>query len=61
MMFRVNDVLSRLSGDFAAMYSRTGRPSIPPEKLLRALPVQIFYGIRSECQLMEQLDFKHTV
>jgi len=53
----VNDVLSSLSSEFEALYSRTGRPSIPPEKLLRALLLQAFYSIRSERQLMEQLDF----
>ena len=53
----VNDVLAGLSGEFAAMYSDTGRPSIAPEKLLRALLLQAFYSIRSERQLMEQLDF----
>ena len=53
----VNDVLGTLSGEFAAVYSHTGRPSIPPEKLLRALLLQAFYTIRSERQLMEQLNF----
>ena len=53
----VNDVLDGLSSDFAAAYSHTGRPSIPPEKLLRALLLQAFYLIRSERQLMEQLNF----
>lgn len=53
----VNDVLEGLSSEFAALYSRTGRPSIPPEQLLRALLLQAFYSIRSERQLMEQLDF----
>ena len=53
----VNDVLDGLSLDFEALSSRTGRPSIPPEKLLRALLLQAFYSIRSERQLMEQLDF----
>lgn len=53
----VNDVLVSLSADFAAMYSCTGRPSIPPEQLLRALLLQAFYSVRSERQLMEQLDF----
>ena len=47
----------RCRGDFAALYARLGRPSIPPEKLLRALLLQAFYSIRSERQLMEQLDF----
>jgi transposase len=53
----VNDVLAGLLSDFEAAYSHTGRPSIPPEKLLRALLLQAFYSIRSERQLMEQLDF----
>jgi transposase len=49
-------VLSELSPRFSALYSNTGRPSIPPEQLLRALLLQILYTIRSERQLMEQLD-----
>lgn len=53
----VNDVLAGMSSEFAAMYAQTGRPSIPPERLLRALLLQAFYSIRSERQLMEQLDF----
>ena len=53
----VNEVLASLSGEFERLYSPTGRPSIPPEKLLRALLLQVFYSIRSERQLMEQLDF----
>jgi len=53
----VNDVLGSLTSDFEAMYSSMGRPSIPPEQLLRALLLQAFYTIRSERQLMEQLDF----
>ena len=53
----VNEVLDGLSSDFEAVYSDTGRPSIPPERLLRALLLQAFYSIRSERQLMEQLDF----
>ncbi len=53
----VNDVLGSLSLEFAALYSPTGRPSIPPEQLLRALLLQAFYSIRSERQLMEQLEF----
>ena len=53
----VNDVLAGLSGEFEALYSHTGRPSIPPERLLRALLLQAFYSIRSERQLMDQLDF----
>jgi transposase len=53
----VNEVLAELSADFEAMYAPgVGRPSIPPERLLRALLLQAFYGIRSERQLMERLD-----
>ena len=53
----VNQALADLSRDFQAMYSSAGRPSIPPEKLLRALLLQVLYTIRSERLLMEQLDY----
>jgi transposase len=53
----VNAALAALSDEFSAMYSRLGRPSIPPEKLLRAMLLQAFYTIRSERQLMERLEF----
>src|SRR4026207_815915 len=53
----VNAALSALEGEFAALYSRIGRPSIAPEKLLRAMLLQAFYSIRSERQLMERLEF----
>lgn len=53
----VDKALKELSPRFDAMYSRRGRPSIPPERLLRALLLQIFYSIRSEELLMEQLDY----
>ena len=53
----VDEALSQMSGDFDALYSRVGRPSIAPERLLRALLLQLFYGIRSERLLMEQLDY----
>ena len=53
----VDEALEVLSPDFEAMYSAIGRPSIPPEKLLRALLLQAFYTIRSERQLMEQMDY----
>ena len=53
----VNEALADLEGDFAALYARTGRPSIAPEKLLRAMLLQAFYSIRSERQLMERLEF----
>ncbi len=44
----VNEALSALECEFAALYSPIGRPSIPPEKLLRAMLLQAFYSIRSE-------------
>jgi transposase len=53
----VNEALANMQSDFAGLYSRTGRPSIPPEKLLRAMLLQAFYSIRSERQLMERLEF----
>jgi len=53
----VNDALRALSGEFDKMYSDIGRPSIAPEKLLRALLLQILYTIRSERMLQEQLDY----
>src|SRR5579863_6295264 len=53
----VDEALEVLSPEFEALYARTGRPSIAPEKLLRALLVQAFYSVRSERQLMEQLDY----
>ena len=49
--------LKALSRDFDRLYSKVGRPSIPPEHLLRALLLQYFYGVRSERLLMEQLDY----
>ncbi len=53
----VDAALGRLHADFAALYSGLGRPSIPPERLLRALLLQAFYGIRSERQLVDRLEF----
>jgi transposase len=52
-----NRALASLSGDFAELYSGMGRPSIPPEMLLRAMLLQAFYSVRSERQLMERLEF----
>ncbi len=52
-----NASLSDLSRAFTALYTDFGRPSIAPEKLLRAMLLQAFYGIRSERQLMERLEF----
>lgn len=55
---RITDrALGALSERFEAMYAQVGRPSVPPEKLLRALLVQAFYTVRSERQLMEQLGY----
>lgn len=53
----LDGVLARLSGRFSRMYSPIGRPSIPPEQLLRALVLQMLYTIRSERLLMEQIDY----
>lgn len=53
----VDGVLKGLSVNFDAVYSKVGRPSIAPEKILRALLLQVFYSIRSERMLMEQLDY----
>src|SRR6201998_3867746 len=52
-----NAALAALSPEFEKLYARLGRPSIAPEKLLRALLLQAFYSVRSERQLMEQLDY----
>ena len=53
----VDEVLKALSPDFNGLYSAFGRPSIPPEKLLRALLLQVLYTVRSERMLMEQLEY----
>jgi transposase len=53
----VDKALNVLSDDFDEMYSHEGRPSIPPEQLLRALLLQIFFSIRSERQLMERINY----
>ena len=53
----IDEALRELSRDFNKLYARDGRPSIPPERLLRALLLQAFYTVRSERQLMEQLDY----
>jgi len=49
--------LWKMSAKFDAMYAKTGRPSIPPEKLLRAQLIQMLYSVRSERLLMEELDY----
>lgn len=53
----VDEALGQLSGRFEQLYAATGRPSIAPEKLLRALLLQALYGKRSERLLMEELDY----
>jgi len=53
----VNEALEAISAELEALYASTGRPSIPPEMLLRATLLQAFYSIRSERQLMERLEF----
>jgi len=53
----VGEILARMSKQFDALYSEVGRPSIPPERLLRALLLQVFYTIRSERLLVEELDY----
>jgi transposase len=53
----VDEVLSQLSRRFDTMYARVGRPSIAPEKLLRAQLLQMLYSIRSERLLMEEMDY----
>ncbi len=53
----VNEVLAALHSEFGRLYATEGRPSIAPERLLRALLLQAFYSIRSERQLMEQLHY----
>ena len=53
----VDDILKEMSPRFAKLYADRGRPSIPPERLLRALLLQILYTVRSERLLMEQLNY----
>ena len=53
----VDEVLRAMAKEFDGMYARTGRPSVPPERLLRAVLLQIFYTVRSERMLMEQMSY----
>src|ERR1051326_3578486 len=53
----VDQVLKEMSPQFGKLYAEVGRPSIAPERLLRALLLQVFYSVRSERMLMEQLDY----
>jgi transposase len=53
----VREVLTELSASLGRLYAHEGRPSVPPEQVLSAMLLQVFYGIRSERQLIEQLDY----
>jgi transposase len=53
----VDEVLRGMAKEFDSMYAKSGRPSVPPERLLRAVLLQIFYSVRSERMLMEQLTY----
>jgi len=53
----VDKILQSMAKDFDGMYATTGRPSVPPERLLRAALLQIFYTVRSERMLMEQMNY----
>ncbi len=57
MRAMVDEALKEMSPLFADLYARTGRPSIPPERLLRALLLQILFSVRSERQLMDELEY----
>lgn len=56
----VNDALAGLDADFEALYAKEGRPSISPERLIRASLLQILFSIRSERRLMEQMNYNLT-
>src|SRR6516164_7346635 len=53
----LDETLESLDRTFEAVYAESGRPSIPPERLIRASLLQVLYSVRSERQLMEQLDY----
>ncbi len=53
----VDEILREMAKDFDGLYAKTGRPSVPPERLLRAVLLQIFYTVRSERMLMEQMNY----
>lgn len=53
----VDEILRKMGRDFDSLYAKTGRPSVPPERLLRAVLLQIFYTVRSERLLMEQMNY----
>ena len=53
----VHEILRGMAKDFDGLYAKTGRPSVPPERLLRAVLLQVFYTVRSERLLMEQMNY----
>src|SRR5262249_27410529 len=53
----VDEILHGMNKEFDGLYAQTGRPSVPPERLLRAVLLQIFYSVRSERMLMEQMNY----
>ena len=53
----VNEALASLEGEFEALYTDFGRPSIPPERPIRTSLIQILFSLRSERQLMEQMQY----
>jgi transposase len=53
----VDEILKQLSPQFNKMYAKVGRPSIPPEQLLRSLLLQMLYSVRSERLLIEEIDY----
>lgn len=53
----VDELLRAMNKEFEGLYASSGRPSVPPERLMRAVLLQIFYSVRSERMLMEQLDY----
>ena len=52
-----DEILRAMGKEFDSLYARRGRPSVPPERLLRGVLLQIFYSVRSERMLMEQLNY----
>jgi len=58
---RCDQALVRIEGQFSAMYSHTGRPAIAPERLLRALLLQVLYGYRSERRLMQEMQYNFAL
>ena len=53
----VDGILRAMAKDFEGLYAKTGRPSVPPERLLRAVLLPVFYSVRRERLLMEQLNY----